>query len=40
MLFDDHWVYFCRTINAYAKAETVAAEGGRALRMLKVTLSA
>ncbi len=47
MLFDDRWVYFCLTINWYAKAETdvetvsaFAAAGSRALTMVKEALSA
>jgi beta-lactamase class A len=47
MLFEDRWVYFCLTINWYAKAETdgatasaFAAAGGRALTMVKDALSA
>jgi beta-lactamase class A len=47
MLFDDRWVYFCVTINRYAKAaidvETVnafTAAGSRALTMVKEGLSA
>jgi beta-lactamase class A len=46
MLFDDRWVYFCLTINWYAKAETdgstasaFAAAGSRALTMVKEALS-
>jgi beta-lactamase class A len=46
MLFDDRWVYFCLTINWYAKAETdvdtvsaFAAAGSRALTMVKGALS-
>src|SRR5438270_8751927 len=46
MLFDDQWVYFCLTINWYAKAETdgqtvkaFAAAGSRALTMVKEALS-
>jgi len=46
MLFDDRWVYFCLTINWYAKAvtdgETVnafIAAGSRALSMVKGALS-
>jgi beta-lactamase class A len=47
MLFDDRWVYFCLTINWYAKAESdvetvsaFAAAGNRALTMVKEALSA
>jgi beta-lactamase class A len=47
MLFDDRWVYFCLTINWYAKASTdvatasaFAAAGSRALTMVKEALSA
>jgi beta-lactamase class A len=47
MLFDERWVYFCLTINWYAKAETdvatasaFAAAGSRALTMVKEALSA
>jgi beta-lactamase class A len=47
MLFDDRWVYFCLTINWYAKASTdvatasaFAAAGSRALTMVKEGLSA
>ena len=47
MLFDDCWVYFCLTINWYAKAETdvdtvkaFAAAGSRALALVKEALSA
>jgi beta-lactamase class A len=46
MLFDDRWVYFCLTINWYAKAETdgstasaFAVVGSRALTMAKEALS-
>jgi beta-lactamase class A len=46
MLFDDRWVYFCLTINWYAKAEidvgtvnAFAAAGSRALTMVKEALS-
>ena len=46
MLFDDRWVYFCLTINWYAKAETdvetasaFAAAGSRALTVVKGALS-
>jgi beta-lactamase class A len=46
MLFDDRWVYFCLTINWYAKAETdvetvsaFAAAGSRSLAMVKEALS-
>jgi beta-lactamase class A len=47
MLFDDRWVYFCLTINWYAKASTdvatagaFASAGSRALTMVKEALSA
>lgn len=47
MLFDDRWVYFCLTINWYAKAETdpatvgaFAAAGSQALALVKEGLSA
>jgi len=47
MFFADRWVYFCLTINWYAKAETdaetvkaFAAAGSRALTMVKEALSA
>jgi beta-lactamase class A len=47
MLFEDRWVYFCLTINWYAKAgsdretgNAFAAAGGRALTMVKDALSA
>jgi beta-lactamase class A len=47
MLFDGRWVYFCLTINWYAKTETdmdtvnaFIAAGSRALTMVKETLSA
>jgi beta-lactamase class A len=47
MLFDDRWVYFCLTINWYAKASTdvatasaFASAGSRALTMVKEGLSA
>jgi beta-lactamase class A len=47
MLFDDRWVYFCLTINWYAKAETDAATvgafavaGSQALTLVKEGLSA
>lgn len=47
MLFDNRWVYFCLTINWYAKAETdvqtvsaFVAAGSRALTMVKEALSA
>jgi beta-lactamase class A len=47
MLFDGRWVYFCLTINWYAKAETdvatvntFIAAGSRALTMVKDALSA
>ena len=46
MFFDDRWVYFCLTINWYAKAETdvetvsaFVAAGSRALTMVKEALS-
>jgi beta-lactamase class A len=46
MLFDDRWVYFCLTINWYAKASTdvatasaFASAGSRALTMVKEALS-
>jgi beta-lactamase class A len=46
MLFDDRWVYFCLTINWFAKAEAdvdtvkaFAAAGSRALTMVKEALS-
>jgi beta-lactamase class A len=46
MLFDNRWVYFCLTINWYAKAETdvqtvsaFVAAGSRALTMVKEALS-
>jgi len=47
MLFDGRWVYFCLTINWYAKAETdvdtvkaFAAAGSHALTLVKEALSA
>ncbi len=47
MLFDGRWVYFCLTINWYAKTETdmdtvkaFAAAGSRALTLVKEALSA
>src|SRR5580704_15834404 len=47
MLFDDRWVYFCLTINWYAKTETDGSTAGafataasRALTMVKEALSA
>jgi beta-lactamase class A len=47
MLFDGRWVYFCLTINWYAKTETdmdtvkaFAAAGSRALTLVKGALSA
>lgn len=47
MFFDDRWVYFCLTINWYAKAENdmdtvkaFAAAGSRALTLVKDALSA
>jgi beta-lactamase class A len=46
MLFDDRWVYFCLTINWYAKAETdvdtvkaFSAAGNRAMTTVKEALS-
>ena len=46
MLFDDRWVYFCLTINWYAKAETdpetvkaFTVAASKALTMVKEGLS-